>query len=81
MQDSPNEVLEAIRAALAMVTEIDPAHVVADARWDEIGADRFDFFAVLRDIQARYGIEIPDDDAFEMEKVSDLIAFVEAAVR
>ena len=78
MQTGQNDVLDCIRGTLALLIGVDRAHVVPDARWQDFGADRFDFFAVLRDVQKRYGIEIPDDDAFEMEKVGDLIKFVEA---
>lgn len=79
MQHGQNEVLECIRNTLAVLTNVDIAQVVPEARWGDFGADRFDFFAVLRDLQERYEIEIPDDDAFEMEKVGDLVKFVEAA--
>ena len=78
MQRQPEQVLEDIRAVLADLTDIDPASVVPAAHWEDIGADRFDFFAVLRNLQNCYGIEIPDDDAFEMHKVADLISFVVA---
>ena len=79
MQHGQNDVLESIRSTLAVLIDVDPAQVVPDARWEDLGADRFDFFGVLRDVQERFGIEIPDDDAFEMEKVSDLMKFVMAA--
>lgn len=49
-------------------------------RWEDLGADHYDFFGVLRDVQRQYGIRVPDDDAFEMERVGDLIKFVAAAV-
>ncbi len=75
-QPGPDEVLEDIRGILGTVTNIDPVLIVPDARWEEFGADRFDFFAVLSALQKRYGIVIPDDDAFEMHKVADLINFV-----
>ena len=76
MQDS--EILDTIRATLAAVTRIDPARVVPDACWEDIGADRFDFWAVLKDIQRQYGFRVPDEDAFSMDRVGDLIGFVEA---
>lgn len=79
MQHGQRSVLECIRGTLAVLTNVDLAQVVPDARWEDFGADQFDFFAVLRDVQKRYEIEIPDDDAFEMDKVGDLIRFVEAA--
>lgn len=79
MQHGQNEVLEGIRSTLAVLIDVDPAQVVPDARWGDFGAGRFDFFRVLRDVQERYGIEIPDDAAFEMEKAGELIKFVEAA--
>jgi acyl carrier protein len=82
MQHGQNEVLECIRNTLAEVTVIDPARVVPEARWEDFGADQFDFFAVLRDLQKRYEIEISDDDSFEIfetKKVGDLVKLVEAA--
>ncbi len=78
MQHGQDEILEDIRGTLAVLIDVDPALIVPDARWEDFGADRFDFFGVLSEIQKRYGIEIPDDDAFEMDKVSDLITFVDA---
>ena len=78
MKRGQNEVLETIRSTLAVLTDVDPSKVVPAARWEDFGADRFDVFGVLRDVQEKFGIEIPDDDAFEMEKVGDLIEFVEA---
>ncbi len=78
MQNRQDDVLKDIRETLKVLIDADPAKVVPDARWEDFGADRFDLFGVLSEIQKRYEIEIPDDDAFEMEKVADLIAFVEA---
>ena len=78
MRRGSNEVLEVIRDTLAVLTDVDTALVVSDARWEDFGADQYDFFGVLREIQKRYEIEIPSDDAFEMEKVDDLITFVVA---
>ena len=79
MQHETDDILQSIRNTLSVLTNVECAHVVPDARWEDFGADRFDFFAVLRDLQNQYRIEIPSDDAFEMEKVADLIKFVAAA--
>jgi acyl carrier protein len=78
MQCGPGEVLENIRDTLVALIDADPARIVPNARWEDFGADRFDVFAVLKAIQNHFGIKIPDDDAFEMEKVADLITFVVA---
>jgi acyl carrier protein len=79
MKNAQNEVLESIRREFVALIDADPALIVPAARWQDFGADRFDFFGVLRAVQDRYGIEIPDDDAFEMATVGDLIAYLVAA--
>lgn len=80
MTDSPQgrAILEIIREIAGDLTRIDTTLVVPEARWENVLPDRFDFYGLLSDTQKRFGIEIPDDDAFEMETFGDLIAFVRA---
>jgi acyl carrier protein len=80
MTDSPHgrPILDIIREIVGDLTRIDTARVVPEARWEDVLPDRFDFYGLLSDTQKRFGIEIPDDDAFDMETFGDLIAFVRA---
>ena len=75
----PSDVLDAIRKITADLIEVDQARIVPTARWEDFGADRYDLFGILNGIQTHYRIKIPDDAAFEMATVGDLIAFVQAA--
>ena len=79
MLQESNEVLATIRRITAALIDVDPVRIVPAAKWADFGADRFDFMGVLRNVQKHYSIEIPDDDAFEMETVGQLIAFVLAS--
>ena len=76
MPHTPSDILDAIRRITAELMDVDQARIVPAARWEAIGVDRYDFFGVLNGTQKHYRIKIPDDDAFEMETVGDLIAFV-----
>jgi acyl carrier protein len=80
MTESPSgqSVLDMIRVIVTTLVDVSPRKIVPAAKWDDILADRFDFYGVLSDTQRQFGIEIPDDDGFKMETVGDLIVFVES---
>lgn len=71
-------IIEILREIIAEFSEVDTSAVVPEARWEDVLADRFDFYGLLNGTQRCFGIEIPDDDAFEMETFGDLIAFVKS---
>lgn len=44
---------------------------------DDLDADSIEIAEVVMDIEDKYGFEFSDDAASEIEKVSDLVAYIE----
>ena len=58
---------------------IDARSVTDEARFrDDLGADSLDAFELLMAFEQTFGLEIPDDDADPMQRVSDANAYIES---
>ena len=76
-----DEVLERIRAHLATELEVDPARVTDDTRFKEdLEADSLDLVELVMELEDRYGIRIPDEDAARILTVGQAADFVAARV-
>jgi acyl carrier protein len=74
-----NEVLELIRAHLAEELEIDPSRIQDDTRFKEdLEADSLDLVALVQELEDRYGVRIPDDDAAKLATVGESADYVAA---
>ena len=74
-----DEVLERIRAHLASELEVDPARVADDTRFKEdLEADSLDLVELLVELEDRYGIRIPDEEAAKILTVGQAADFVTA---
>ena len=74
-----DEVLERIRAHLATELEVDPARVTDDTRFKEdLEADSLDLVELVMELEDRYGIRIPDEDAARILTVGQAADFVAA---
>jgi acyl carrier protein len=73
------EVLERIREHLATELEIDPARIDEDTRFKEdLEADSLDLVELLVELEDRYGIRIPDEQAAKILTVGQAADFVAA---
>lgn len=73
------EVLARIRAHLADELEVDPAQVSEDTRFKEdLEADSLDLVELLVELEDRYGIRIPDEEAAKILTVGQAADFVTA---
>lgn len=76
-----NEVLERIREHLATELEVDPASVGDGTRFKEdLDADSLDLVELVMELEDRYGIRIPDDEAARILTVGQAADFVSARV-
>ncbi len=74
-----DEVLERIRAHLAAELEIDPARVSEGTRFKEdLEADSLDLAELVMELEDRYGIRIPDEEAARILTVGQAADFVAA---
>ena len=70
-----------VRSLIAEHLGIDAASLTDDARFrDDLGADSLDAFELLMAFEETFGLEIPDDDADPMQRLSDAITYIEAQV-
>jgi acyl carrier protein len=72
-----NEVLELIRGHLAEELEIDPSQIQDDTRFKEdLEADSLDLVALVQELEDRYGVRIPDEDAAKLLTVGQSADYV-----
>ena len=72
-----NEVLELIRGHLAEELEIDPSRIQDDTRFKEdLEADSLDLVALVQELEDRYGVRIPDEDASKLTTVGQSADYV-----
>ena len=70
-----------VRSVIAQHLGVDPNTITDEARFrEDLGADSLDAFELLMAFEETFSIEIPDDAADPIQRVSDAIAYVEAQV-
>ena len=72
-------IADQVRSLTAQHLGIDGRSVTDEARFrDDLGADSLDAFELLMAFEETFGLEIPDDDADPMQRVSDAITYIES---
>lgn len=74
MSDS---VEEKVIATLASVKRIPASQIKLDSSLQELGVDSLDTFTLLFELESKFNISIPDDEARSIRTVSDIVAGVQ----
>ena len=72
------EVVERVKEIIAEQLGVKKEEVIPEASFiDDLGADSLDTVELIMALEEEFGIEIPDEDAEKMTKVSELIKYIE----
>ena len=72
---------EKVKSIIAEQLGVKPDEVTAEACFiDDLGADSLDTVELVMALEEEFGIEIPDEDAEKMSKVSEAIKYIESKV-
>ncbi len=77
MSDS---VEEKVIATLASVKRIPEDQIKLDSSLQELGVDSLDTFTLLFELESKFNISIPDDEARNIRSVNDIVAGVRRLV-
>ncbi len=76
-----DEVMELIRTHLATELEVEPSTVREDTRFrEDLEADSLDLVELVVELEDRYGIRIPDEDAARLKTVGQAADYVASHV-
>ena len=74
-------VAEQVRALIAKQLEVEEGKVVPEASLiDDLGADSLDAVELVMAIEEEFGLEIPDEEAEQLQRVGEVIQYVERRV-
>lgn len=70
-----------VKEAVAYATDTEVESVELSDTWEDYyGMDSIDKFVLLLEVERKFGIEIPDEDAAGMESVNDLVMYISKRV-
>ena len=78
---SENETFEQLKDLIVELLEVDESKVVPEASFaDDFNADSLDFIELITAVEDTFKIEIPDEDAEDLQTVQDAIDYIEAKI-
>jgi acyl carrier protein len=72
-----DEVTTLVRDHLAEELEVDAGRITAETRFKEdLDADSLDLYELVMELEDRYGVSVPEEDAARIKTVGDAVDFV-----
>ncbi len=72
-----DEVTALVREHLAEELEVDVGRITEESRFKEdLDADSLDLYELVMELEDRYGVSVPEDDAARIRTVGDAVDFV-----
>jgi len=76
-----SKTFEQLRKLVVEMLEIDESKVVPEASFaDDFSADSLDFIELITAVEDTFKIEIPDEDAENLQTVQDAIDYIESKI-
>jgi len=78
---SENETFEQLKGLIVELLEVDESKVVPEASFaDDFNADSLDFIELITAVEDTFKIEIPDEDAENLQTVQDALDYIETKI-
>ena len=78
---SDNETFEQLKKLIVELLEVKESEVVPEASFtDDFNADSLDFIELITAVEDTFKIEIPDEDAENLQTVQDALDYIEAKI-
>jgi acyl carrier protein len=76
-----NETFGQLKKLIVELLEVDESKIVPEASFaDDFNADSLDFIELITAVEDTFKIEIPDEDAENLQTVQDAIDYIEAKI-
>ena len=72
---------EEVRDIVANIVHVDKSLITREGTFKDIKADSLDIVQALVAVEAKFGIEIPDEEAQKFQNFGDFITYVESQVQ
>ena len=78
---SETETFEQLKKLIVELLEVDEPKIVPTASFaDDFNADSLDFIELITAVEDTFKIEIPDEDAENLQTVQDAIDYIESKI-
>ena len=72
-----NTIADRVISVIARVRKIPPEEISLDGTFVELGIDSLGTIDLLFELEEEFDIEIPDDDALQMETIAEVVSSLE----
>ena len=81
MSDQEEDIIRRVKDLIADNLGVDPADIRTEASFiDDLGADSLDIVELVMAIEKEFDLEIPDEDAEEINTVQDAIGYIQSHI-
>jgi len=78
---SENETFEQLKKLIVEMLDVDASKVTPEASFaDDFNADSLDFIELITAVEDTFKIEIPDEDAENLQTVQNAIDYIESKI-
>jgi acyl carrier protein len=78
---SETETFAQLKKLIVELLEVDESEVVSQASFaDDFNADSLDFIELITAVEDAFKIEIPDEDAENLQTVQDAVDYIESKI-